>query len=227
MRHDKRISVVIPCYNEEGGIAKVIPTLPDFIDEIIVVDNNSSDNTGAVAESLGATVVRECRQGYGAAYKCGFKSMTGDIIVTLDGDATYPAHAISYLIDTLFLDKLDFVSAARIPIHFAHSLNMIKRYFGNIFLTMSTFVLFGIFLRDSQSGMWVFRREILEQIQVQSDGMPFSEEFKIRAFHHPTIRAREVPVQFRYISRVGDSKLNLWQDGYRNLKYLFQLRRQL
>lgn len=225
-RHFK-VSVVIPCYNEEQGVAKVIPTLPDFVDEIIVVDNNSSDRTAEVASGLGAVVVSEKKQGYGAAYKTGLKHATGDIVVTMDGDATYPAHAISYLIEVLYLEELDFISAARIPIHFAHSLNMIQRYLGNIFLTTVTLMLFGIKLRDSQSGMWVFRREILEKISVLSDGMPFSEEFKIRAYRHPGIRAREVPVQFKYVARIGHSKLNIWNDGWKNLVYLFNLRQSL
>ena len=182
MRNNMKISVVIPCYNEEGGIARVIPTLPDFIDEIVVVDNNSSDRTAEVAESLGAKVVFEKKQGYGCAYKAGLQAAQGDLIVTMDGDGTYPAHAISYLLDTLFIDKLDYVSAARIPVQWMHCTNMIKRYFGNIGLSFATFLLFGIHLRDSQSGMWVFKKEILDLIQVKSDGMPFSEEIKIRAF---------------------------------------------
>ncbi|MBN1296319.1 glycosyltransferase family 2 protein [bacterium] len=227
MRGNKKISVVIPCYNEEGGIARVIPALPEFIDEIIVVDNNSSDRTAEVARNLGARVILERKQGYGCAYKAGLPAAEGDIIVTMDGDGTYPAHAISYLLDTLLFDNLDFVSAARIPVQWIHSSNMIKRYVGNVVLSIVTCILFGIHLRDSQSGMWVFRRPVLEKIQVISDGMPFSEEFKIRAFKHPEIAAREVPVQFKYITRVGESKLNLWGDGFRNLKYLFSLRREV
>ncbi len=227
MHRQFKVSVVIPCYNEEHGVAKVIPSLPDFIDEIIVVDNNSSDRTAETAAGLGARVVSETRQGYGAAYKTGLKEATGDIIVTMDGDATYPAHAISYLIEVLYLEELDFISAARIPIHFAHSINMIQRYLGNIFLTTVLLLLFGIKLRDSQSGMWVFRRHVLDKVSVESDGMPFSEEFKIRAYRHPEIRAREVPVQFRYVARIGHSKLNIWKDGWKNLQYLFHLRKTL
>jgi hypothetical protein len=86
-------------------------------------------------------------------------------------------------------------------------------------------MLFGIRLRDSQSGMWVFRKQVLEKVSVLSDGMPFSEEFKIRTFKHPEIRCREVPVQFKYITRIGPSKLNLWGDGFKNLLYLFKLRK--
>ncbi|MBN1354906.1 glycosyltransferase family 2 protein [bacterium] len=227
MRANHKISVVIPCYNEEAGIAKVIPTLPEFVDEIVVVDNNSTDSTARVAQSLGARVVRETRQGYGAAYKCGLRAAEGDVIITMDGDGTYPAHAISYLFDIMIIEDLEFISAARIPIHFAHSLNMIQRYVGNIVLTFVTWLLFGIRLRDSQSGMWVFRSRILDDVRVLSDGMPFSEELKIRAFKNLKDRAREVPVQFKYVLRIGPSKLNLWGDGLKNMLYLFKLRLKL
>ena len=219
-----KISVVIPCYNEEEGIAKVIENMPDFIDEILVVDNNSTDRTAEVARSMGAKVVFEGRQGYGRAYKTGLKKAEGDIIITMDGDATYPTFAISYLIEVLIRDELDFVSAARIPIHWLGSTNMIQRYFGNIVLTATVLLLFGLKLRDSQSGMWVFRRKVLDKVSVLSDGMAFSEELKIKAFKNKELSCREVPIQFKYIARVGKSKLNLWKDGLKNLLYLFKLR---
>jgi hypothetical protein len=221
-----KISVVIPCYNEERGIAAVIDSMPEFVDEILVVDNNSSDRTAEVARSKGARVIFEGRQGYGRAYKTGLRQASGDIIVTMDGDGTYPTFAISYLIEILLLDEQDFISAARIPIHWMQNRNMIQRFFGNIFLTITVALLFFIRLRDSQSGMWVFRREVLSKVSVMSDGMPFSEEFKIKAFSHPEIKAREVPIQFKYVERIGESKLNLWGDGIRNLLFLFRLRFQ-
>jgi len=114
MYNDKKISVVVPCYNEEKGIKKVITKLPNFVDEIIVVDNNSSDHTGEVAKSLGGKVIFESRKGYGRAYKTGLKAAQGDIIVTMDGDGTYPTLAIPYLVDVLIEEELDFISARRI-----------------------------------------------------------------------------------------------------------------
>src|SRR3990172_2047626 len=114
MYNNRKISVVIPCYNEEKGIRKVITKLPDFVDEIIVVDNNSSDGTGDVARNLGGKVIFESRKGYGRAYKTGLKAAKGDIIVTMDGDGTYPTLAIPYLVDVLVEEELDFISARRI-----------------------------------------------------------------------------------------------------------------
>src|SRR5712691_9068546 len=94
-----RITVVIPCLNEEEGIQKVLEALPPLVDEVIVVDNNSTDRTAEVARKRGALVVKESCRGYGRAYKKGFSQATGDIIITLDGDHSYPVDALSYLVE--------------------------------------------------------------------------------------------------------------------------------
>src|ERR1035437_11102736 len=93
------ITVIIPCLNEEQGIDKVLRAMPDFVDEVIVVDNNSTDHTSEVAIALGAKVVREPVRGYGRSYKRRFAEATSDLIITLDGDHSYPVDAISYLIE--------------------------------------------------------------------------------------------------------------------------------
>jgi len=224
MFRKKTISVVIPCYNEEAGIARVLERMPDLVDETLVVDNNCTDKTAEVAERLGARVVREPEPGYGRAYKTGFQEAKGDIIITMDGDATYPTFAISYLLHILFEDHLDFISTRRVPIEVSKNFNNIQRYFGNIFLTGVLGLFFFKIIRDSQSGMWVFKREILPKLTITQNGMAFSEELKIETFRHKEVRAREVPIQFRYLSRVGESKLNLWGDGFGNLFFLIKKR---
>src|SRR5262252_1666142 len=98
MHRNLTISVVIPCYNEEDGVREVIGRMPPGIDEIVVVDNNCTDGTAAVATSLGARVVAEKVPGYGAAYKAGMKAATKDVIATLDGDGTYPPEDIPRLV---------------------------------------------------------------------------------------------------------------------------------
>ena len=166
MFKNQTISLVIPCYNEEKGVAEVIQTTPDIVDEILVVDNNSSDRTAEVAESLGATVVEEKRAGYGSAYKAGFKAAKGDIIVTLDGDATYPVIAVPYLVALLNQDALDFISVWRVHLNVASSAENFLRNYGNIVLNIFLTALFGIRLKDSQSGMWVFKKEVLESATI-------------------------------------------------------------
>src|SRR5688500_17771786 len=99
MYKNLRITVVIPCLNEEEGIRKVLDELPSFVDEVMVVDNGSTDGTAEIARSRGARVITELNRGYGRAYKSGFSHATGDIIVTLDGDHSYPVDALSYLLE--------------------------------------------------------------------------------------------------------------------------------
>ena len=110
-----KVSVVIPCFNEEHGIAAVLKSMPEYVDQVVVVDNNSTDETGRIARELGAEVIFETRKGYGNAYKAGFPRATGDIIATADGDGTYPTHSIGDIIDYMLANKLDFVSASRFP----------------------------------------------------------------------------------------------------------------
>ncbi len=214
------VSVVIPCYNEEDGIPVVMADMPDLVDEVIIVDNNSADRTGIVARELGARVVLETRQGYGAAYKAGFRSATGDVIVTMDGDATYPRNFIPVLLDVLVEENLDFITCDRTGHKMEHS--SFLRVFGNWVLSWAITLLYGFHLRDSQSGMWVFRRSLLDRMVITSDGMALSEEIKLEAFTLPAVQARELPIYYK--PRVGESKLNLWQDGFVNLLFLIKRR---
>ncbi|MBU8923159.1 MAG: glycosyltransferase family 2 protein [Bacteroidales bacterium] len=221
MYREKKISVVIPCYNEEEGIALVIPSLPESVDEIVVVDNNSTDGTSNVAKELGARVVFEKRKGYGAAYKAGLPAVTGDITVTMDGDGTYAVEQIEECIDHLLDNDLDFVSASRFPLKDQNSMNL-SNQLGNWILTAGTFLLFFRAINDSQSGMWIYKSEIYPKLQLESNGMPLSEEIKINAIRHPEIRFDEYHVN--YHPRVGEVKLNKWKDGFENLLYLVKLR---
>lgn len=218
-----RISVVIPCYNEAHGIRAVLGAIPDYVDEVVVVDNNSTDGTGELARSLGARVVVERRQGYGAAYKAGLPAATGDVVATLDGDNTCPAPEIGRLVGLLEDQGLDFISASRFPLSDPGAMSLANRL-GNQVLTLATRLLFGWGIRDSQSGMWVFRREVLPKLRLTSDGMSFSEEIKIEARSHPEVRFAESPIPFPYAPRLGEIKLRRWRDGWENLSFLVRKR---
>jgi glycosyltransferase involved in cell wall biosynthesis len=215
------ITVVIPCLNEEQGIEQVLQRMPEFVDQVIVVDNGSTDRTSQVAESLGAKVIREDVRGYGRSYKRGFSVATGDIIITLDGDHSYPPDAISYLLEAYLHLEVDFLNASRFPVRDSQAMSF-KHKFGNLILSLATSVLYFHWVRDSQSGMWVFRRSILPLMTLESDGMAFSEEIKIEALKSPKIRFREISIQ--YSSRLGEIKLNPWRDGFYNLFFLLKKR---
>ena len=124
MYKGQSITVIIPCLNEEQGIEKVLRAMPEFVDQIIVVDNDSTDRTSEVAERLGAQVIREEVRGYGRSYKRGFACAKGDLIVTLDGDHSYPVDALSYLIEAFLHLEVDFLNASRFPVRDAHAMSV-------------------------------------------------------------------------------------------------------
>jgi glycosyltransferase involved in cell wall biosynthesis len=221
MYKGQQITVVIPCLNEEQGIEKVLRLMPEFVDQVIVVDNGSTDRTSDIAHSLGAVVIREDVRGYGRAYKRGFAAASGDLIITLDGDHSYPVDALSYLIEAFLHLDVDFVSASRFPVRDRRAMSL-KHKFGNLVLSIAMSLLYFRWVRDSQSGMWVFRRSILKGMKLESDSMAFSEEIKIEALKSSKIRFAEIPVQ--YSSRLGEIKLNPWRDGFYNLWFLVRKR---
>ena len=221
MYKGQRITVIIPCLNEEQGIAEILKSMPDFVDEVIVVDNNSTDRTSDVARSLGAMVIREEVRGYGRSYKRGFRDATGDIIITLDGDHSYPVDALSYLLEAFLHLDVDFLNASRFPVRDRRAMSL-KHKFGNLVLSVAMSVLYFRWVRDSQSGMWVFRRSILANMNLVADGMAFSEEIKIEALKNSRVRFGEISIQ--YSSRLGEVKLNPWKDGIYNLYFLLKKR---
>lgn len=218
------ISVVIPTMNEEGSIGLVIEEVRSALEgvrpyEVLVVDTDSKDRTRAVAAEKGAVVVEEPRRGYGRAYKTGFERATGELIATLDADMTYPASDIPKLADKLEGEGLDFITTDRFA-GMAEGAMSAKHRLGNKLLSVTARLLFRVKVRDSQSGMWVFRRSLLERLVLESDGMAMSEEIKIEAFSKA--KAAEVPITYRV--RIGEVKLQSWKDGLGNLRFLFRKR---
>jgi len=219
-----KVSVIIPTMNEERGIGLVINEIKNALDgkrayEIIVVDTDSRDLTRDIAAGHGAVVVDEPRRGYGRAYKTGFDKATGEIIATLDADMTYPAAEIPKLADLLEEKSLDFITTNRFA-GMERGAMPAKHRFGNWVLSTTARILFRVKIRDSQSGMWVFRKDALANLELVSDGMSMSEELKIEAFRK--LKAAEVPITYK--PRIGEAKLRSWKDGISNLRYLFKKR---
>jgi dolichol-phosphate hexosyltransferase len=221
MYKGQSLTVIIPCLNEEQGIERILRAMPEFVDEVIVVDNASTDRTSEVASALGAKVIREDVRGYGRAYKRGFAVATKDLIITLDGDQSYPVDALSYLLEAFLHLNVDFLNASRFPVRDPRAMSLRSR-FGNLILALAMSLLYFRWVRDSQSGMWVFRRSILKDMKLESDGMSFSEEIKVEAIRNPAIRFGEISIL--YSSRLGESKLKPWRDGVQNLWFLARKR---
>lgn len=220
-----KITVLMPTLNEEESIGKTISSIPKdkltgmgFEIEIIIVDGGSTDNTVELAKALGANVIIT-EKGYGHQYRAGFEIANGEIIGTADSDCSYPMEEIPVLINTLLTENLDFISTNRFAFMDKDSMASLNK-FGNRFLTFFTNMLFNYNLQDSQSGMWIFRKSILEQIKLTGNGMSLSEEIKIRAFGK--FKAREI--DSRYRKRIGKVKLRIFLDGLDNLFSLFKIR---
>jgi glycosyltransferase involved in cell wall biosynthesis len=222
---------VIPAINEERGVGKTIDAIDkaSFTNkkwdlEILIVDGDSKDRTREISANKGAGVIIEKRKGYGRAYKTGLAQVTGDIIITGDADATYPFDRIHEYIEILLRDKLDYLTTDRFA-ELKHGSMSLKHRFGNLVLALTLDILFVIPIKDSQSGMWIFRKAALDKIQpleAFNNGMPFSEELKIEMFTTRGLKAREVPSTL--YAREGQVKLESFKDGWKNLKFLFKKR---
>jgi glycosyltransferase involved in cell wall biosynthesis len=223
----KALSIVIPALNEAANLPAVMETVPvaelaaaGWSTEVVVVDNASTDGTGDVARELGARVVHQPARGYGNAYHAGFNAADGDVIATGDADRTYPFDALPRLLATLEERDVEFMTTNRLGRENAAAMKR-SHTIANHALSGVSRMLFRNGLRDSQSGMWVFRRHVWHGIDVRSTGMAFSQEIK-NAATLAGYRTLEVPIEYR--KRGGEVKLNALPDGMANLRQLFQHR---
>ena len=213
------LSVVIPAYNEEKGIAEIAcrvlsvePALRNAgIDrlELLIVDDGSKDRTAEVAsEVAGVNLICHPRnRGYGAALKTGFSKAKGELIGFLDADGTYPPEYFPHLCRAA-LDGVDLVIGSRMA--GAESKMPFMRRVGNFFFATLLTLLTRQKVTDSASGMRVFKREILEQIYPLPDGLNLTPVMSTRALHEG-VNIGEVPIP--YSERVGRSKLSVIRDG--------------
>jgi glycosyltransferase involved in cell wall biosynthesis len=213
------LSVVIPAYNEENGIAEIAsrvlsvgPALNKVgVDrlELLVVDDGSRDRTAEVAGGIsGVTLIRHPKnKGYGAALKTGFSKASGELIGFLDADGTYPPEYFPQLCQVA-LNGAELVIGSRMA--GAESKMPFTRRVGNFFFANLLTLLSRQKVTDSASGMRVFKREILRQIYPLPDGLNLTPVMSTRAVHEG-IQITEVPIP--YSERVGRSKLSVIRDG--------------
>ena len=218
MYKGRTISVVIPCLNEQEGIGGVLEAVPDFVDEVVVVDNGSEDESVAIARSFGARVVVEPNRGYGRAYRKGLRSATCEIITTTDADGTYPIHLLAKLLDEFEARGLDFASACRFPLQRRDAMSL-RNAIGNRIFTVCARLLFSAKFNDILSGMWVFKRELLSHMRLRSDGWSFSQDIKLSALAISGERCGEIAIPYEV--RMGQVKLPAWRAGVSALVQLF------
>jgi glycosyltransferase involved in cell wall biosynthesis len=213
------LTIVIPAYNEEDGIAEIVQRVLNVKDEIvktgieqlelIVVDDGSKDRTAQiVAEIPGATIIKHpVNKGYGAALKTGFSHARGELIGFLDADGTYPPEYFPTLIRKI-QEGNDLVIGSRMA--GAESEMPLSRRIGNFFFAGMISLLGRQRITDSASGMRVFKREVLEKVYPLPDGLNLTPIMSTRALHEDVMMA-EVPIP--YSERVGRSKLSVVRDG--------------
>ncbi len=194
-----RIVCAIPTYNEAETIANVIGGCKQFCDEIIVVDDGSTDSTWAEASKAGARVIRHAvRLGTGASLSTGFRaalSSGADIVLTIDADAQHSPEDIPQLLEPVLLGNADLSVGSRF-LGNTKGMPFLKRI-GNKALSTLTSILCGRRITDSQSGMRAYTRRILETITHESAGYPWASELLLLAMRNE-FRLAEVPIKTIY-----------------------------
>ena len=219
-----RIAVLVPCFNEEAAIAKVVgdfrAALPGAA--VYVYDNNSIDRTIAVAREAGAIVRRETRQGKGHVVRRMYADVDADIYVLVDGDATYDAPSAARMIERLRSERLDMVVGKRVE----QSTTSYRRghRFGNQLLTGFLRSVFGGGFSDILSGYRVFSRRFVKSFPVLSDGFEIETELTVHALEL-ALPLAEMETPYFARPEGSTSKLNTWRDGFRILTTIAQLYR--
>jgi glycosyltransferase involved in cell wall biosynthesis len=219
-----QIAVLIPCYNEEAAIAKVVTdfraALPSAT--VYVYDNNSRDRTADVARAAGAVVRREMHQGKGNVVKRMFTDVEADIYVLVDGDATYDAPSVHRMIARLLEERLDMVVAVRI----SEQQTAYRRGHrtGNRMFTGFVANVFGRAFHDMLSGYRVFSRRFVKSFPTLSGGFEVETEFTVHALELG-VPVGEVETPYYARPEGSASKLNTWRDGLRILLTIVKLYR--
>lgn len=219
-----RIAVLVPCYNEAAAVATVVADFRKALPaaEIYVYDNNSRDNTAAVARKAGAIVRSERRQGKGHVVRRMFADVEADIYVLVDGDATYDAPSAPRMIDMLLEEHLDMVVGLRIDQ--SQAAYRLGHRTGNRMLTGFLSSTFGHAFRDILSGYRVFSRRFVKSFPVLSDGFEIETELAVYALEL-SLPVAEVETPYYARPEGSFSKLNTWRDGFRILGTMLKLYR--
>ena len=224
------ISLILPCRNEETNLAEVLRSIPANIDEIIVVSNNSSDHTVDVAkevavENPGVKVLEDNRTlggiGYGFAHISGIAAANGDFIVGGDGDATYPFEETENIIRFMEEKQLDFVSCNRYPVPKFVQIPLMLRIGTNL-LNLEILLLYGLKIKDTLSGMWVFRNSIKDALNLTMGDWNLSPQIKLNAALNPKIRFAEYPIKQK--NRLGKTKQQYFKTGFNHAFWILKNR---
>ncbi|MFH1858151.1 MAG: glycosyltransferase family 2 protein [Candidatus Omnitrophota bacterium] len=219
------VSIVMACYNEAETVGPCVTNAFEALaalglqGEVIVIDNASTDGSGAIAAECGARVIVEEKRGYGYAYRRGFREAKGRMLVMADADGTYDFCDLERMLLPL-QDGSDFVIGSRLRGNMLPgAMPWFKLHFGNRVATGLVNFLFQKKLSDTQSGFRSFRAGSFRDVDFRGEGMEFATEMIVDAFRKG-LRLSEVPITY-HPRRGGVSKYKIFQDSFSILRLIF------
>ena len=219
-----KIAVLIPCYNEEKTIYKVVTdfkaVLPDST--IYVYDNNSSDKTSELAEKAGAVVRKEYKQGKGNVIRRMFREIDAEVYIMVDGDDTYPAECAPEMVDAVINKNADMVVGDRLSSTYFQENKRPFHNFGNSIVRWSINNLFKTSIKDIMTGYRAFSYEFVKTYPVMSKGFEIETEMSIHAVDR-NMQVENVIIEYRDRPDGSESKLNTYSDGIKVLLTIVKL----
>ena len=227
-----KISIIIPAYNEEKTISKIVKQVKQantgkISKEIIIVDDFSADNTRDILKKIKDKSIKisyhDKNRGKGAAIRTALKQATGDLILIQDADLEYSPSEYKRLLKPILENKTKVVYGSRLEVIRKNLKNMYKlHYFGNMFLTIVTNTLYRARITDMETGYKLFRKEVLEGINLRATRFDFEPEITAKILKKG-YEIHEVPIGF--IGRKFEEGKNItWRDGIKALFYLIKYR---
>lgn len=220
-----KIAVLIPCYNEELTVEKVVMDFKKELPEadIYVYNNNSKDKTEEIAKKAGAIVVNEYKQGKGHVIRSMFRNIDADVYVMIDGDDTYPANEVKPLIKLIEEKKADMVIGDRLSNGTYGEENKRNFHnFGNDLVRNTINFIFKSKLNDIMTGYRVFNKDFVKNIPVLSPGFEIETEMTFHALDR-NYRIVEVPITYKDRPEGSVSKLNTFSDGFKVIKTILKM----
>ncbi len=220
----KKIAVLIPCYNEELTIGKVVKDYKKALPhaDIYVYDNNSKDKTAEIAEKAGAIVRHEYRQGKGNVVRTMFREIDADCYLMIDGDDTYPAESAKEMCDYVLDGKADMVIGDRLSSTYFTENKRPFHNFGNRLVRWSINTIFKTNIKDIMTGYRAFSYEFVKGFPVLSKGFEIETEMSIHAVDK-NYKLIEMPVEYRDRPAGSVSKLNTFKDGFKVIRMIMTL----
>lgn len=219
-----KIAVLIPCYNEEKTIEKVVTDVKEALPEavIYVYDNNSTDRTAELAMKAGAVLHHEYKQGKGNVIRRMFREIDAHCYLMIDGDDTYPLDCARELVDKVLCHHADMVVGDRLSSTYFTENKRPFHNFGNSLMRICINRLFHTDIKDIMTGYRAFSYEFVKTFPVFSTGFEIETEMTIHAVNY-NLQVENVVVQYRDRPQGSESKLNTYRDGMRVIKKMLQL----